>query len=206
MIKFPCPHCGQKVSVSDEHGGQQAPCPTCGRIVTIPKPQQLSKMIRFFCSYCGRRVAVADEHGVRQALCPKCAKVATIPMPDDGASDLLAGNRILQVAIQSVLPSGHGACPESPHSPQGLSREEARRVATRGNQTIRNGILGIAGLAGLMVLLASAPGRLHAPALGKIMGMGALSGIVVAIVSIVRASRMKAAATRFAKCLMKRRQ
>ncbi len=36
MIKFPCPHCGQRVSVSVEHGGQQAICPKCGKVVTIP--------------------------------------------------------------------------------------------------------------------------------------------------------------------------
>ena len=35
-IKFFCPHCGQKVSCSDECGGQPAACPKCGNLMTIP--------------------------------------------------------------------------------------------------------------------------------------------------------------------------
>ena len=35
-VRFTCPHCRQKLSVSSRKAGRDADCPRCGRMLTIP--------------------------------------------------------------------------------------------------------------------------------------------------------------------------
>ncbi|MBN2449305.1 MAG: hypothetical protein JXR77_02885 [Lentisphaeria bacterium] len=35
-MKFPCPSCGQRLSVDDAMAGAQGECPTCGAVFTVP--------------------------------------------------------------------------------------------------------------------------------------------------------------------------
>ncbi len=35
-VRFTCPHCRQKLSVSSRKAGREADCPRCGRVLTIP--------------------------------------------------------------------------------------------------------------------------------------------------------------------------
>ena len=37
-IKFPCPHCQQRLSSEPDLFGQEMPCPACGQNLTVPKP------------------------------------------------------------------------------------------------------------------------------------------------------------------------
>jgi hypothetical protein len=41
QIAFPCPHCGEPVSVSREYAGQIGPCPHCLAALTVPRPDGL---------------------------------------------------------------------------------------------------------------------------------------------------------------------
>ncbi len=36
MIRFPCPHCGAKLQVSDAHAGNEGPCPRCRKRLKVP--------------------------------------------------------------------------------------------------------------------------------------------------------------------------
>ncbi len=36
MIRFPCPHCGAKLQVSDAHTGKEGPCPRCRKKLKVP--------------------------------------------------------------------------------------------------------------------------------------------------------------------------
>ncbi len=36
MLRFPCPHCGAKLQVSDAHAGKEGPCPRCRKRLKVP--------------------------------------------------------------------------------------------------------------------------------------------------------------------------
>ena len=39
-IRFSCPHCTQKLSVSTRKAGKTANCPRCKKELTVPAPEQ----------------------------------------------------------------------------------------------------------------------------------------------------------------------
>ncbi|HUE70673.1 MAG TPA: hypothetical protein VMP01_07265 [Pirellulaceae bacterium] len=41
-IRFPCPHCRQKLSISSKKSGAQATCPRCGKELTVPIVQHVA--------------------------------------------------------------------------------------------------------------------------------------------------------------------
>lgn len=44
-IRFPCPHCHQKLSISSKKSGAQATCPRCEKELTVPTVQRLAAAV-----------------------------------------------------------------------------------------------------------------------------------------------------------------
>ncbi len=38
MIRFPCPHCGRRLKITDEYAGRSTRCPHCRNTIKIPQP------------------------------------------------------------------------------------------------------------------------------------------------------------------------
>jgi len=76
MIRFCCEHCGRKISVQDEHPGNQGQCPECGATYIVPaRPVN----IELQCENCGHEISVARTFAGKNIKCPACNFIVTIP-------------------------------------------------------------------------------------------------------------------------------
>jgi hypothetical protein len=70
-IRFPCPHCRQKLSISSKRAGMTATCPRCQKELTVPAAE---------------RVASAAAHTAGQAAASPPAEGVS-PLPEDTETD-----------------------------------------------------------------------------------------------------------------------
>src|SRR5262245_49842038 len=54
-VRFSCPHCRQKLSVSSRKAGREANCPRCARTLTIPLVAETASMA-------GHEAPLAEDH------------------------------------------------------------------------------------------------------------------------------------------------
>lgn len=109
IIKFHCPHCQQRLSVSAQLLGRKIACPRCGGHIRLPEPATVKKPtpppppppaaipvkapnlattipisfangdITFQCSSCGCKLVVTDRAAGREIPCWRCQNPVTVP-------------------------------------------------------------------------------------------------------------------------------
>ena len=109
-IKFNCPHCQQRLGVSETLLGRKIPCPVCGGHIRLPdmpsspvltpaipveKPKTLGTTvpiaikngdITFFCPQCKTKLVISERAAGKQISCRGCGSPITVPsstMPPD---------------------------------------------------------------------------------------------------------------------------
>jgi len=89
IIKFDCPHCGQRLSSPASFGGREFECPGCaGRTVVPGEPSTAEhasenvRTVKFFCSSCGQKLSCDPRWAGHTIECPVCEKPATVPTPE----------------------------------------------------------------------------------------------------------------------------
>lgn len=76
-FRFPCPHCGTRVSARKGSIGKQSKCPACTRVYTIPKPVQIPDA---FANLENRRIEIdPSELGLKGPVAPSIPTLARVP-------------------------------------------------------------------------------------------------------------------------------
>jgi len=84
MIKFRCPHCDQKIGLSEQYANKQVRCAKCKKSLVVPAASTETDsadktFIRFQCRACQRRLKVSQKYAGRNIKCPKCGVSVVVP-------------------------------------------------------------------------------------------------------------------------------
>ena len=75
-IKFGCPRCGKRLSVSSDYAGKEGKC-KCGATLIVPGD---SDRMKFKCTQCGKGISVRKTHAGKKGKCPTCQNAVTVPL------------------------------------------------------------------------------------------------------------------------------
>jgi len=135
-IRFACPHCRQKLSVSSRKAGLTADCPRCQRTLTIPAlpaEEPTAELAKF---------AAAVEPAA-----------AELPLAESAVEDAAAANEVPSVAVQSAAVSNPSPAVEALPLPEAPAGVESTFTPDDGR-----------GFEGLELIYESTPARVATPA------------------------------------------
>ncbi len=139
-IVFPCPACGTKYSVPEQHAGKTTTCKKCGATVTVPAPQVANPTI-IGGTRTIRRSDIEDASSSERAA--PVMKKATAPVPKPGQKratanfgdvDMKGGDNVLrkEETVVAHPPTHSGTRPHPSRVPPPPVRGQARPVPGQG--------------------------------------------------------------------------
>jgi len=134
-IVFPCPACGTKYSVPQQHAGKSTTCKKCGASIMVPVPQVANPTI-IGGTRTIRRSDIEDASSSERAA--PVVKKATAPVPKPGPKkptanfdvDMKGGDSVLrkEETVISHPPTGVGTRPHPSRVPPPPARGQGRPV------------------------------------------------------------------------------
>jgi phage FluMu protein Com len=111
MLKFRCPHCDQKIGLSEQYANKQVRCARCKQLLVVPAASTENDsadkaVIRFQCRTCRQKLKVSQKHAGANLKCPKCGTVLVVPQVTEAAA--LGASSSGSTISDGLLESGGG--------------------------------------------------------------------------------------------------